>query len=204
MQTKHRCVLIHIWNKGEVGAPLNRISPPVKYFTDRSKAVLLLWIICVFVLSCVCYVFVRVCLYVLCGHLLGKGWPLGSRLWCLSVSLSLSHWYPGSGVVLDCIDSWSLHPYLLCGQLLGKGWPLGSWWWCLLYFVTFPCGILGQVWYLIISFSDLFRLSYFSNRWCKCENIEPDVLKEWNINILKIIYTHISFYSYNTHLLLSK
>ena len=26
-----------------------------------------------FFLSCVCYVFVRVCLYVLCGHLLGKG-----------------------------------------------------------------------------------------------------------------------------------
>ena len=45
--------------------------------------VLLLWIFYVFVLSCVCYVFVRVCLYVLCGHLLGKGWPLGSRLWCL-------------------------------------------------------------------------------------------------------------------------
>ena len=45
--------------------------------------VLLLWIFNVFVLSCVCYVFVRVCLYVLCGHLLGKGWPLGSRLWCL-------------------------------------------------------------------------------------------------------------------------
>ena len=38
-----------------------------------SKAVLLLWIFYVFVLSCVCYVFVRVCLYVLCGHLLGKG-----------------------------------------------------------------------------------------------------------------------------------
>ena len=31
-----------------------------------------LWIFYVFVLSCVCYVFVRVCLYVLCGHLLGK------------------------------------------------------------------------------------------------------------------------------------
>ena len=28
-------------------------------------------------------VFVHVCLYVLCGHLLGKGWPLGSRSWCL-------------------------------------------------------------------------------------------------------------------------
>ena len=56
---------------------------------------------------------VRVCLFVPCGHLLGKGWLLGSCLWCITVSLSLSHWYPGSGVVLDCIDSWSLHPYLL-------------------------------------------------------------------------------------------
>ena len=26
-----------------------------------------------FFLSCVCYAFVRVCLYVPCGHLLGKG-----------------------------------------------------------------------------------------------------------------------------------
>ena len=30
---------------------------------------------------------------------------LGARLWGLSLSLSLSHWYPESGVVLDCIDS---------------------------------------------------------------------------------------------------
>ena len=65
-----------------------------------------------FFLACVSYAFVCVCLYVPCGHLLGKGWPLGSRFWCLTVSLSLSHWYLGSGVVLDCIDSWSLHPYL--------------------------------------------------------------------------------------------
>ena len=56
------------------------LSPPVKYFTDCSKAVLLLWIFYVFVLSCACYVFMRVCLYVLCGHLLGKGRPLGSPL----------------------------------------------------------------------------------------------------------------------------
>ena len=27
------------------------------------------------------------------------------RLWYLTVSLSLSHWYPGSGVVLDCINT---------------------------------------------------------------------------------------------------
>ena len=64
-------------------------------------------------MSCVCYAFVQVCLFVPCGHLLGKGWPLGSSLWCLILSLSLSHWYPGSGVVLDCIDSKSLHSYLL-------------------------------------------------------------------------------------------
>ena len=49
------------------------LSPPVKYFTDRSKAVLLLWKFYVFVLSCVCYVFVHVYLYVLCGHMVGKG-----------------------------------------------------------------------------------------------------------------------------------
>ena len=49
------------------------LSPPVKYFTDRSKVVLLFWIFYVLVLSCVCFVFVRVCLCVLCGHLLGKG-----------------------------------------------------------------------------------------------------------------------------------
>ena len=66
-------------------------------------------LLCLF-LSTVCYAFVRVCLYVPFDHLLGKGWLLGSRLWCLTVSLSLSNWYPGSGVVLDCIDSWSLQP----------------------------------------------------------------------------------------------
>ena len=39
-----------------------------------------------FFLSCVCYAFVCVCSYVPCGHLLGKGWSLGSRLWCLIMS----------------------------------------------------------------------------------------------------------------------
>ena len=44
-------------------------------------------------------------------------------------------------------------------------------------------------------------LNDFSNRWCKQENVEPDALKEWKINIFKIIDTRISFYSRNTHLL---
>ena len=55
-------------------------------------------------LSCVCYAFVRVFLLMPCGSLLGR---LTS---CLSfvmsnLSVLLFHWYPGSGVVLDCIDS---------------------------------------------------------------------------------------------------
>ena len=31
----------------------------------------------------------------------------------------------------------------------------------IVFFVTFPCGILGQVWYLIVSFPYLCRLSDF-------------------------------------------
>ena len=61
-------------------------------------------------LLCFCSVLGLLCL---CARLFicalwspaGKGLALGSCLWCLTVSLSLSHWYPGSGVVLDCIDS---------------------------------------------------------------------------------------------------
>ena len=45
---------------------------------------------------------VYMCFVVTCWE---KVLPLGSRLWCPTVSLSLSHWYPGSGLVLDCIDS---------------------------------------------------------------------------------------------------
>ena len=44
-------------------------------------------------------------------------------------------------------------------------------------------------------------LNDFGNRCCKRENVEPDALKEWKINIFKIIDTCISFYTRNTHLL---
>ena len=84
----------------------NGLSPPVKYFTDRSKAVLLLWIFYVF-LSRVCYAFVRVCLFVPCGHLLGKGWPLGSGENCEFVTFPLVSWVR-CGTWLYW--SWSLHP----------------------------------------------------------------------------------------------
>ena len=34
----------------------------------------------------------------------------------------------------------------------------------ILFFLTVPCGILGQMWYLIVSFPDLCRLSYFISK----------------------------------------
>ena len=93
-------------------APLNRFKPSSKIFywpfQGGTSFVDLLCFCSVLCLLC----FVRVCLYVLCGHLLGKGWPLGSRLWCLL---------------------WVCH---------------------------FPIGILGQVWYLIVSIPDLCTITY--------------------------------------------
>ena len=61
------------------------------------------------------------CLLCLCARLFicalwspaGKGQTSWLSFLVSTVSLSLSYLYPGSGVVLDCIDSRSLHPYLL-------------------------------------------------------------------------------------------
>ena len=92
MQTKHLCVLIHIWTESEVGASWNRFKPSIKIYTVPRR--------CYFFgsfrlfLYCFCYAFVRVCLLMPCGHLLGKGWHLGSRLWCLIMKLLLPHLYP--------------------------------------------------------------------------------------------------------------
>ena len=105
------------WSTSELRmrlAPLNRFKPSSKIFywpfQGGTSFVDLLCFCSVLYLLC----FVRVCLYVLCGHLLGKDWPLGSRLWCLL---------------------WVCH---------------------------FPIGILGQVWYLIVSIPDLCTLTYFT------------------------------------------
>ena len=47
------------------------------------------------------YASVYMCFVVACW----EGAGLLALLWCLTVSLSLSRWCPGSGVELDCIDS---------------------------------------------------------------------------------------------------
>ena len=69
-------------------------------------------------LLCFCSVLFLLCL---CARLFicalwspaGKGLTSWLSFVVSTVSLSLSHWYPGSGVVLDCMDSSSLHPHLL-------------------------------------------------------------------------------------------
>ena len=102
-------ILIRIWTKDEVGTCKTGLSTPLKYFywlfQGGTSFVDHPWDFClVFVmLSCAS---VYWCLVVTC-------WHIDSRLRSLIVSLLLSHWYPWSGVVLDCIDSWSLPSFLL-------------------------------------------------------------------------------------------
>ena len=41
----------------------------------------------------------------------------------------------------------------------------------------------------------------YCNRWCEREHVECDALKDWILNIFKIIDRRISFYSQNTNML---
>ena len=108
------------WSTSELRvrlAPLNRFKPSSKiFYWPFQGGTSFVDLLCFCSVLCLLY-FVRVCLYVLCGHLQGKGWPLGSRLWCLL---------------------WVCH---------------------------FPIGILGQVWYLIVSIPDLCNLITFSMKY---------------------------------------
>ena len=57
----------------------------------------------------------------------------------------------------------------------GKG--LTSWLLFVIFncvFVTFPCGILGQVWYLIVLILDICRLSYFKPRPRRLRHLKPE------------------------------
>ena len=44
-------------------------------------------------------------------------------------------------------------------------------------------------------------LNDYCNHWCKRGHVECDALKDWKLNIFKIIDRHISFYSQNTNML---
>ena len=89
-------------------APLNRFKPSSKIFYWPFQGGSFMFLFCL--------VFVMFCARLfICASWspAGKGLTSWLSFVVSSVSLSLSHWYPWSGVVLDCIDSWSLQPYLL-------------------------------------------------------------------------------------------
>ena len=61
---------------------------------------------------------------------------------------------------MSCVS----HEFASVHLLSPAGKELTSWLLFVMFncvFVTFPCGSLGQVWYLSVSISDLCRLSYF-------------------------------------------
>ena len=77
----------------------------------------------------------------------------------------------------------------------GKGfttWLLFVMFYCV--FVTFPCGILGQVWYLIVSIPNLCSLSYFSNL-----NILPLATPEGQGGKLKLLTLSCLFTGLSKH-----
>ena len=115
MQTKYLCVLIHIWTKGEVGAPFSRFKPSSKIFYWPFQGG-------TFFVDLLCVVF----------FCLVFAMPL-----CTSVYMCL---------VVTCWERADLLA-LVCGVSL---------WVC-----HFPIGILGQVWYLIVSIPGLCTLTYF-------------------------------------------
>ena len=78
------------------------LSPPTKYFTDGSKAVLLLWIFIFFCLAFAMPLYVSV--YICLVSPAGKGLTSWLSFVVSYCEFLLTHWYPWSGVVLDCID----------------------------------------------------------------------------------------------------
>ena len=87
MQTKHLSAFIYIRNKVRF-VPSNMFKPSINFLIDRSKTVLLFWIVFVVCVSCINYI---VCSLQPCGHLLGKAGPLALLYVMFSCVLSLSH-----------------------------------------------------------------------------------------------------------------
>ena len=97
MQTKYLCLDPHL-NLGRGWRHETSFSPPVKYFTDCSKAVLLLWIF---------YVFSVLCLLCICADL------FICALWS-PAGKGLTAWL--SFVVYNCeFDAFPLVSWVRCG-----------------------------------------------------------------------------------------
>ena len=119
-------IFIKTWSTSELRVRLalwNQFKPSGK-ITDRSKAVLLLCLLCLYARLFIC---------ALCSPA-GKGLTLA----------------------------------LVCGVLL---------WVC-----HFPIGILGQVWYLIVSIPDLCTLTYFNATWIASKRLLSTNEYDWEIS----------------------
>ena len=147
-------------------------------FTDRSKTVLLLSIINV-ISVLFSYDLMHACLLMACGHLLGKGLPFGSRLWCLIVMLSLSHCYFGLGMVLDCIEFWSLPPFIF-------------WMSC---YCKCPVSVLW-VWYFFIILIYFLKYHVFENiveiSVCSISHNAIKIIQNYCLNFLDIFFSMLS------------
>ena len=60
-------------------------------------------------------------------------------------------------------------------------------------FVTYPCGALGQVWYLIVLIPDLCRLSYFDKHFIAFVNQFNEFEKTGSRMIDSIYHMKINF-----------
>ena len=66
-------------------------------------------------------------------------------------------------------------------------------------FVTFPCGVLGQVWYLIVSIPDLCLLTYFERKnWFTNFMIQKiKKRREDDVMLLKLLSNLIAIFKLN-------
>ena len=157
MQTKFLCGLIHIWTKGEVGAPLNRFKPSSKIFllTVQRRCFFcgsfMLFLSCFVMLSCtsVCWCLVVTCweradlLTLVCDVKLWRcHFPIGilGQVWCLIVSI------PDLCPLFYVV--YILQP---CDHLLWKGWKCAD-----VLFMAYRCTCVLDI---IVIFS------YFFNLW---------------------------------------
>ena len=104
------------WSTSELRvrlAPLNRFKPSSKiFYWPFQGGTSFVDLLCFCSVLCLLWLCVRLVICALWSPA-GKGLTSWLSFVVSTVSWSLSHWYPGSGVILDCIDSWPLHPYLL-------------------------------------------------------------------------------------------
>ena len=59
-------------------------------------------------------------------------------------------------------------------------------------FVTFLCGVLGLVWYLIVSIPDICLLTYFYNDLCNNDILS--VVEPTRVKLLNFFYSSIKLY----------